>query len=162
MKNEWRSLIMANQSLTQTEVALEKQLNLQIANWTVLYTKLHNYHWYVTGGSFFTLHEKFEELYDEAAGYIDEIAERLLAIGGKPVATLRDSLAIATIAEAAGGESPQAMVSTVIADFKKIAGELKEGMKAAEEAQDEASGDLLLGILTSLEKHNWMLSAYLG
>ncbi|GIO36404.1 general stress protein 20U [Paenibacillus antibioticophila] len=153
---------MANQSLTQNEVALERHLNLQIANWTVMYTKLHNFHWYVTGGSFFTLHEKFEELYDEAAGYIDEIAERLLAIGGKPVATLRESLSIATVAEAAGGESPQAMVSAVIADFKKLANELKEGMNAAEEAQDEASGDLLLGILTSIEKHNWMLNAYLG
>lgn len=153
---------MTNQSLTQNEVALERHLNLQIANWTVMYTKLHNFHWYVTGGSFFTLHEKFEELYNEAAGYIDEIAERLLAIGGKPVATLRESLSIATVAEAAGGESPQAMVSVVIDDFKKLANELKEGMNAAEEAQDEASGDLLLGILTSIEKHNWMLSAYLG
>lgn len=153
---------MTNQSLTQNEVALERHLNLQIANWTVMYTKLHNFHWYVTGGSFFTLHEKFEELYDEAAGYIDEIAERLLAIGGKPVATLRESLSIATVAEAAGGESPQEMVSAVIADFKKLANELKEGMNAAEEAQDEASGDLLLGILTSIEKHNWMLNAYLG
>lgn len=153
---------MANQSLTKNELALEKHLNLQIANWTVLYTKLHNYHWYVTGGNFFTLHEKFEELYDEAAGYIDEIAERLLAIGGKPVATLRESLELATVTEAAGGETPEAMVTTVIADFKKLVGELKEGMEAADEAEDQASGDLLLGILTALEKHNWMLNAYLG
>lgn len=153
---------MTNQNLTQNELALEKQLNLQIANWTVLYTKLHNFHWFVKGPNFFTLHEKFEELYNEAAANIDELAERLLAIGGKPVATLRDSLSVASLSEAAGGEAPEAMVAAIVADFTKLQGELKQGMEAAEEAQDEATSDLLLGILSSLEKHNWMLNAYLG
>lgn len=148
-------------NLTQTELALEKQLNLQIANWTVLYTKLHHFHWYVKGPNFFTLHEKFEELYNEAAGYVDELAERLLAIGGKPVATLRESLEIATVSEAAGSETPEAMVSAVVADFNSLRAELKQGMQAAEDAQDEATSDLLLGILSALEKHNWMLNAYL-
>ncbi|MBQ4899192.1 DNA starvation/stationary phase protection protein [Paenibacillus sp. Marseille-P2973] len=153
---------MTNQNLTQNELALEKQLNLQIANWTVLYTKLHNFHWFVKGPNFFTLHEKFEELYNEAAANIDELAERLLAIGGKPVATLRDSLSVASLSEAAGGEAPEAMVAAIVADFTTLQGELKQGMEAAEEAQDEATSDLLLGILSSLEKHNWMLNAYLG
>lgn len=153
---------MTNQNLTQNELALEKQLNLQIANWTVLYTKLHNFHWYVKGPNFFTLHEKFEELYNEAAANIDELAERLLAIGGRPVATLRDSLSVASLSEAAGGEAPEAMVAAIVADFTTLQGELKQGMEAAEEAQDEATSDLLLGILSSLEKHNWMLNAYLG
>lgn len=153
---------MTNQNLTQNELALEKQLNLQIANWTVLYTKLHNFHWFVKGPNFFTLHEKFEELYNEAAANIDEMAERLLAIGGKPVATLRDSLSVASLSEAAGGEAPEAMVAAIVADFTTLQGELKQGMEAAEEAQDEATSDLLLGILSSLEKHNWMLNAYLG
>lgn len=58
-------------------------LNKQVADWSVLFTKLHNFHWYVKGPQFFTLHEKFEELYTESATHIDEIAERILAIGGK-------------------------------------------------------------------------------
>ncbi|WP_435922216.1 Dps family protein [Paenibacillus sp. DYY-L-2] len=149
-------------NLTQTELALEKQLNLQIANWTVLYTKLHNFHWFVKGPNFFTLHEKFEELYNEAAEHIDELAERLLAIGGKPVATIRESLEIATLSEANGTETPEAMVSSVVADFTSLQAELKQGMQVAEEAQDEATSDLLLGILSALEKHNWMLNAFLG
>ncbi|MEF2967606.1 Dps family protein [Paenibacillus sp. M1] len=153
---------MTNQNLTQEEVALEKQLNLQIANWTVLYTKLHNFHWFVKGPNFFTLHEKFEELYNEAAGNIDELAERLLAIGGKPVATLSESLAIATLSEAKGGETPEGMVAAVVADFGVVIDELKQGMAAAEAAEDEATSDLLLGIVSALEKHNWMLNAYLG
>ncbi|MMZ58839.1 General stress protein 20U [compost metagenome] len=153
---------MTNQVLTQSEQALEKELNLQIANWTVLYTKLHNYHWYVKGSNFFRLHEKFEELYNEAANYIDEIAERLLAIGGRPVATLSGSLAVATLSEAKGTEDSNAMVESIIADFKVLGSELKHGMAVADEAEDQASSDLLLGILSAIEKHSWMLNSYLG
>lgn len=57
-------------------------LNRQIANWTVLYVKLHNVHWYVKGNQFFTLYLKFEELYTEASLHIDELAERVLALRG--------------------------------------------------------------------------------
>lgn len=153
---------MANQTMTQAAQELQKQLNLQIANWTVMYTKLHNFHWFVKGPNFFTLHEKFESFYDEAAGYIDDIAERLLAIGGTPIATLREALALASISEASGKETADEMVAAVIADFEKLDSELKDGMEAAARAEDEATSDLLLGIVSSLEKHNWMLNAYLG
>ncbi|MGP0584112.1 Dps family protein [Paenibacillus timonensis] len=153
---------MANQTMTQADQELQKQLNLQIANWTVMYTKLHNFHWFVKGPNFFTLHEKFESFYNETAGYIDDIAERLLAIGGTPVATLRESLALASISEASGKESADEMVAAVIADFEKLDSELKEGMEAAARSEDEATSDLLLGIVSSLEKHRWMLNAYLG
>lgn len=68
--------------MAENSKGLVDLVNKQIANWTVLYTKLHNYHWYVTGPDFFTLHAKFEELYNEAALHIDELAERLLALEG--------------------------------------------------------------------------------
>jgi starvation-inducible DNA-binding protein len=51
---------------------LVKAVNQQVANWTVLYVKLHNYHWYIKGKNFFTLHAKFEELYNEANVHVDE------------------------------------------------------------------------------------------
>ncbi|MNM75812.1 General stress protein 20U [compost metagenome] len=153
---------MANQALYQTGSALEQKINLQIANWTVLYTRLHQFHWYVKGPNFFTLHEKFEELYTEAARYMDELAERLLAIGGKPVATLKETLAIATIQETEGMLPAEQMVDAVIEDFRLVVTQLKEGIHTAEEAGDEASADLLLGIQTALDKHIWMLSAYMG
>ena len=57
--------------------AVIDQLNGLLADSTVFYQKLRNYHWFVTGPHFFALHEKFEELYDDWAGKIDEIAERL-------------------------------------------------------------------------------------
>ncbi|MCM3765976.1 Dps family protein [Neobacillus niacini] len=141
---------------------LAETLNKQIANWSVLYMKLHNYHWYVTGGQFFTLHAKFEEFYNEAGLHVDELAERLLAIGGKPVATMKESLEISSIKEAAGTESAEEMVQSIINDFSIIIGELKEGMSLAEENNDETTGDMLLAIHSGLEKHVWMLKAFLG
>lgn len=153
---------MANQILTQGEQKLQSKLNVQIANLTVLYTKLHSFHWFVKGAHFFTLHEKFEELYNEVTANMDEVAERLLSIGGSPVATLSESLSMATIKEANGKEDAEAMVAAVIADFETISEELKQGMEAAVEAEDEGTADLLLGIKTSLDKHRWMLNAYLG
>jgi starvation-inducible DNA-binding protein len=137
-------------------------LNKQIANWSVLYTKLHNFHWYVKGDQFFTLHIKFEELYNEAGLHVDVIAERLLSIGGKPVATMKENLETASIKEAAGTESSHEMVQAIISDFTLITGELKEAMSLASELNDETTGDMLLAIHSGLEKHIWMLTAYLG
>ncbi|MHC2452790.1 Dps family protein [Bacillus altitudinis] len=143
----------------------EKLLNVvnkQVADWTVLYVKLHNYHWYVKGKDFFTLHEKFEELYTETATYIDDLAERMLALNGKPVATMKECLEISSIQEAEGNESAEQMVKNLYDDFSNIAEELKRGMELAAEVGDETTGDMLLAIHQSIEKHNWMLKAYLG
>ncbi|MFC4104198.1 Dps family protein [Paenibacillus xanthanilyticus] len=141
---------------------LPQVLNVQIANWSLLFTKLHNYHWYVKGPQFFTLHLKFEELYTEAALHVDNLAERLLALGGSPVATLREILELATVRDAEGGESATDMVSAIKGDFGRIVDELKEGMRIADEEGDETTGDMLLAIHSSLEKHVWMLKSFLG
>ena len=82
-------------------MTIQSQLNLQIANWSVLYTKLHRFHWYVKGPTFFTLHAKFEELYNQAGLVVDQLAERLLAIGGQPIATMKEYLETASIQETA-------------------------------------------------------------
>jgi starvation-inducible DNA-binding protein len=137
-------------------------LNKQIANWSVLYIKLHNYHWYVKGGQFFTLHVKFEEFYNEAGLHVDVIAERLLAIGGNPVATMKECLEISSVKEANGQESADEMVQSIINDFSLITGEIREGMNLAEKMNDETTGDMLLAIHSGLEKHIWMLTAFLG
>ncbi|KUP06060.1 general stress protein [Bacillus coahuilensis m2-6] len=141
---------------------LNQVLNQQVSNWSILYIKLHNYHWFVKGENFFTLHEKFEELYTEAATYIDEIAERILSIGGKPLATMKDYLETSTIKEASGTETSQEMVDHLVSDFTTVIDELDSAMSIADQENDEATSDLLLGIQSSLQKHVWMLEAYLG
>ncbi len=141
---------------------IHEVLNKQIANWSVLYVKLHNYHWYVKGQQFFTLHAKFQELYEEAALHVDEIAERLLALQGEPVAKMSEYLSLASVKEAEGNENAQQMVAATIADFSTIVSELKSGISLAQEAGDETTADMLLAIHTALEKHVWMLRAFNG
>jgi len=141
---------------------VQEQLNRQIANWSILYVKLHNYHWYVKGNQFFTLHVKFQELYEEAALHVDEIAERLLAVKGQPLARMADYLKSSSIEEAKGDENAHEMVDQLIKDFTIVIGELKEGMEVAQQAGDETTADMLLAIHTTLEKHVWMLSAFNG
>jgi len=85
---------------------LADSLNVQLANWSVLYVKLHHFHWYVTGPHFSVLHAKFEELYDLAAESLDDLAERILTIGGKPASTMKEYLSLATIREAEGPKGP--------------------------------------------------------
>ncbi|WP_397328401.1 Dps family protein [Paenibacillus arenilitoris] len=145
-----------------TMPTVQDHLNLQIANWSVLYIKLHNFHWYVKGTQFFTLHAKFQEFYEEAALHVDEIAERLLALKGKPIATMKDYLSTSSIKEASGIENAEQMVDQLIADFTIVIGELRDGMEAAQAEGDETTADMLLAIHTSLEKHVWMLSAFNG
>ncbi|MDG0812554.1 Dps family protein [Cohnella rhizosphaerae] len=137
-------------------------LNRQVANWTVLFTKLHHFHWYVKGSEFFTLHSKFEALYEDAAARMDETAERLLAIGGHPVSTLKESLSLATVDEASGGESAAQMVGIAIADYAKLVEELAAGIASAQAAGDEATADLFIGQTADLQKTIWMLNAFLG
>lgn len=144
------------------QVKLDKQLNELVATWSVLYTKLHNYHWYVSGPSFFTLHTKFEELYIEVTQNLDELAERILSRGSKPVATLKEHLDISIVKEASGNETAEEMVEQLIADFNKVMEALNNGMELAGEAGDDRTEDLLNAHYQSLEKHAWMLSAFLG
>lgn len=141
---------------------LNTQLNDLVATWSVMYTKLHNYHWYVNGPSFFTLHVKFEELYNEVTLNLDEIAERILTKGGKPVATLKEHLELSLIEEASGKEATEEMVSKLIEDFKTIMEALNKAMETASEEGDDRTEDLLNAQFQSLEKHTWMLNAYLG
>ncbi|WP_026690038.1 Dps family protein [Alteribacter aurantiacus] len=147
-------------------MAHEKQteiLNRHVSNFNVLFVKLHNYHWFVKGPNFFTLHVKFEELYDEVAGHIDELAERLLAVKGTPVATMKEYLNTATLKEAEGESSADDMVQALVKDLDTLVEELKGDIETLEEGVgDEATADMLIGIRQSFEKHNWMLRSYLG
>lgn len=149
---------MDTSSISKTTVDV---LNKQIADWNVLFVKLHNYHWYVKGPNFFTLHTKFEEFYNEASLHIDELAERVLIIGGKPLATMREYLDTSNIKEAYKHLKADEMVQDLIKDFHYVIEELKEGMEISDLENDPVTHDLLLTIREKLAKHIWMLTAFL-
>lgn len=149
------------QKNTQTQ-SVEEVLNRQVANLNVLYVKIHNYHWYVKGSNFFTLHVKFEELYNEVTLKMDEIAERLLTLKGSPAATLKEYLEISSIQEASGNEDAKTMVQNLIEDFATVCEEFQEGIELADNSDDQPTSDMLTGFKADLEKHMWMLRSFLG
>jgi len=153
---------MAKASNKIKTTSLEQILNRQVANLNVLYVKLHNYHWFVKGEQFFSLHVKFEELYDDVTLKMDEVAERLLSIKGTPSATLKEYLELTTLQEATGKEDTRGMVQSLIEDFATISEELTEGIELAEEASDQPTADLFIKIRSDLEKNQWMLRSFLG
>jgi len=134
-------------------------LNKQVANLSVFFTKLHHYHWFVEGPQFYPLHEKFESLYDEMNELYDEFAERLLMIGGKPLSTMKAYLETTSLKEASGKPDAMGMVKAILEDIKLINKEMGEALAVAQEAGDEVTADLLIGTMSSFEKHIWMLSA---
>ncbi|OXM14046.1 Dps family protein [Paenibacillus herberti] len=147
-------------NVTSSVEDLSAALNLQVANWNVLYVKLQQFHWLVKGPHFFTLHEKFQALYEEAALRVDELAERILAIGGRPISTMRDYLTASSLTEGSGSESAIEMVRAITADYRVLVTELKQAITVAETADDEVTADMLLAIKEGLEKHIWMLDAF--
>lgn len=141
---------------------LQLFLNKQVSNFAVLFTKLHHHHWYVKGEAFFTLHEKFEEYYDEVNELYDEFAERLLTIGGKPISNMKGYLQHTSLKEVNSDLTANEMVKMVHDDFMLIAAELKEGVVIAQDVNDEATADLFISTIDALEKHAWMLRFYLN
>jgi len=137
---------------------LYQALNKQVANFSVLFTKLHHFHWYVTGQNFYPLHQKFEEFYDEVNELYDQYAERLLMIGGNPVSNLKGYLSLTSLKEATGLEKTEEMVQLVLNDFKQLVTELKDVLLLAQELEDEVTADLIIGTMSSFEKHIWMLT----
>lgn len=137
---------------------LYQALNKQVANLSVFFTKLHHFHWYVTGPNFYALHAKFEEFYDEVNELYDAFAERLLMIGGNPVSNLKGYLAITSLKEASGLEKPADMVQHILDDFKLLVTEFKEALILAQAESDEATADMLITSIASFEKHIWMLT----
>jgi starvation-inducible DNA-binding protein len=136
-------------------------MNQLLSNYFVMYVKLHRYHWFVQGRHFFQLHETFEEMYNMFAEDLDEIAERILMIDGKPLATMVKYLKETTLTEASADDKEDEMIKQLIEDYDHIISEIKEeGMNYAESVKDEPTIDLFISLQSKLEKYIWMLKAY--
>jgi len=155
----------------EINIGLEKQgreevaevLNKYLANLHVLYTKLHNFHWNIEGKNFFQIHAKLEELYDATAEEIDEVAERVLTLGLRPLASMKDYLEVATIKEVESvGIKSEAVLRSVLEDFSTLIKDLREGIEIAGKHGDEVSTDMMIVALENYEKTSWMLRATLS
>ena len=85
------------------------------------------------------MHAKFEDLYDEAAAHIDDIAERILTLDAKSVATIKEYLEITSIKEATGKESSDEMVQSILNDYTSMINDLKSGIDIANAQGDKVT-----------------------
>ena len=136
------------------------QLNLLLANYHVYYQNLRNFHWNVSGENFFDLHNKFEELYDDARAKIDEIAERILTLRLRPLSNMSDYLNTSAIREADGFTDDFQMVNATLENHKILIENMRAVIRAANEVGDEGTIDMIGGFLSGLEKKSWMLDAW--
>ena len=139
-------------------MSLEQTLNEFLADLNVFYRKLQNYHWNAQGKDFFRTHEKLEELYNEVNESIDEIAEHILILGGQPLGTLKDYLAVSTIQEAEDKKvKSDEIYRNLITDFETLLKKSTEIKEEADKHNDYATSALIDDYILSYGKHLWML-----
>ncbi|MEY4430373.1 MAG: hypothetical protein RLZZ533_309 [Cyanobacteriota bacterium] len=132
-----------------------------LADSTVLYAKTHGFHWNVTGPMFNTLHLMFMEQYTELWTALDEIAERIRALGHMAPfggSTYRD---LSTIPESNGVPPAMAMVRELVEGHEAVARTIRGVFELADGANDQPTADLLTQRLQIHEKTAWMLRSLL-
>lgn len=137
------------------------ELSKVLADSYMLYLKTHNYHWNVTGELFHSLHEQFEGQYTELADAIDEIAERIRALGYRAPGTFKEFNDLTSITEEE--EEPEAleMVRRLAIGNEQVLRTAQEALEPADDAGDEATVDLLTERLHVHAKTAWMLRSHL-
>ncbi|MEM8770848.1 MAG: DNA starvation/stationary phase protection protein [Pseudomonadota bacterium] len=140
--------------------SVAEALNATLADTYAVYMKTHAYHWNVTGPQFHTLHVMFEEQYREMWAALDEIAERVRALGVF-APTSGAQFAELSAVESADTSPPAAskMVEALLHDHELLVRRAREGLETAEQAGDAASADLLTVRIQTHEKTAWMLRA---
>jgi len=138
------------------------QLRQLEADYSVFYRKLRAFHWNVKGPNFFTLHEKFEELYDAFAVKVDELAERALTLGGEPIPTYKAVLDATRLKEVPEMPDASGMVEALYSDLKDLNQWTRETIESAEKAGDIGTSSLLEDFAVAGEKEAWMLRSFLG
>lgn len=127
-----------------------------------LYIKTHNYHWNVTGPQFNALHTMFEEHYTELAQAIDEIAERIRALGHLAPGSYREFAELTSIEDGDNTRAADDMVRDLVEGQETVVRTCRELFPAVEAADDQPSADLLTVRMQVHEKTAWMLRAMLA
>lgn len=127
-----------------------------------LYLKTHNFHWNVTGPQFNTLHAMFETQYTELAIAVDDIAERIRALGVKAPGSYTEFSKRTNVADASGGETAEEMVAALVDGQETVARTARDAFPAAEAANDQPTSDLLTQRMQIHEKNAWMLRSMLA
>ncbi len=138
------------------------QLAVILANSYALYLKSQNYHWHVKGLAFKTMHDLFEEHYSELADAVDDIAERIIILGGQAPATFGALNQLKTSKDGDANLSVNDMLSDLKNDHQAIINDLQQAIASAADNNDEGTVALLGERIANHEKMAWMLATSLG
>ena len=136
-------------------------LSRLLADSYTLYLKTHNFHWNVTGPLFSTLHTLFEQQYTELAAAVDEIAERIRALGVIAPGSYRQFSELSTIQEETGNPSAEDMIRQLVEGQEAVVKTARSVFPVVEKANDEPTADLLTQRMQLHEKNAWMLRSLL-
>jgi starvation-inducible DNA-binding protein len=128
-----------------------------LADTYTLYLKTHNFHWNVTGPNFPQLHAMFETQYTALSLAVDEIAERIRALGEFAPGSYAEFGKLTELSEAKGRPSAREMVRQLAADNETVGLACGAAIKAAQQAGDEGTADLMIGRQQEHQKAAWML-----
>ena len=138
-----------------------KHLTIVLSNAMVLYVKTRKFHWNVTGPSFMEYHELFENQYNSLEKAIDEIAERISKLGGKPIGSMNEFVKHATLKESNSNPESMDMVSELLRDHETVSKELREMISVVEDDTDDmGTADFLTALLLQHETEAWKLRKY--
>lgn len=146
---------------TEQAKVLTERLNDLLANYQLFYQNLRGLHWNIKGKEFFELHLKFEELYTDAQLKIDEIAERVLTLGGTPLHTFGNYINHSQIKALENVTDGSTGVKHVLDNFAVLIAKERAILALSGDAFDEGTNSLMSDYITQSEKTVWMLSAYL-
>ena len=142
--------------------AIAEGLSRLLADTYTLYLKTHSYHWNVVGPMFNTLHLMFETQYNELALAVDEIAERIRALGEPAPGSYAQFAALSSVPEDPEQPSAEEMIRRLVADQETVTRTARSLLPMVDAASDEPTADLLTQRMQIHEKTAWMLRSMLA
>ncbi|MCL5244911.1 MULTISPECIES: Dps family protein [Cellulophaga] len=140
---------------------LNSKLNILLSSFQVYYQNLRGVHWNIRGKRFFDLHIKFEELYTDANLKVDMIAERILTLGGKPLHTFEDYMAISKLPVGKNISVDVEAIKLIVNSLKELLVIERDLLEVSGDANDEGTNSLMSDFIAEQEKTIWMMNAWL-
>lgn len=141
---------------------LVDNLNGLLANFQIYYQNLRGLHWNIKGKNFFELHVKFEEFYTDSQVKIDDVAERILTLQGKPLHTFTDYINKASVPVGRDISNDEEGVQLVVTSLSELLTIEREILVISEKADDEGTNSMMSDFIAEQEKTIWMLNSWLG
>ena len=141
---------------------LAGHLSNALADSYLLYLETQGVHWNVVGPLFYGLHKLTEEQYVDLAGAIDEIAERIRAIGHIAPSSFGEFAKHSVLESEPTTQSAEALVKRLVEHNQSVAARMRRAVAAAEEVEDVYTADLITARIGAHEEAAWMLRSVLA